>query len=402
MSLTAPFRILALEVVILGLTVAFLLTERLMLSALWLGVGILAAVGASRWTAGEDGTPWALLATHRGWAVGGLVVLLLAVPLLLRSSPYWLFVLVLAGVHALMAVGLNVQVGSADMVNLGFAGFTAIGAYTSAILSRGLGLSPWLSLWIGGLAAAAVGVAVGLPAARTRGYSFSLVTIAFGIIVYLSLINLPAVGGPSGLGSIPPFSIGGTSLRSALSVADLHLPPQAGSYYLVLGLLALAVTSALRLHRSVPGLVWNALREDEIATKVLGVDVVRAKLWAMGLGTFFGGIAGAFYAHTVGFIAPDNFTFLHSVMLVSMVILGGADNVAGVLLGAVVLTIIPEKFRAFQDYRLLLYGVVLVVMLHLRPQGLLPRVVRTYASVPRRPEGARRPEPVAADTVAVR
>ncbi len=402
MSPAAPLRILALEVVILGLTVAFLLTESLMVSALWLSVGILVTVGASRWTAGADGTPWALLGAHRTWAVGGLVVILLAVPLLLRSSPYWLFVLVLSGTHALMAVGLNVQVGSAEMVNLGFAGFAAIGAYTSAILSRTVGLSPWLSLWIGGLAAAAAGVAVGLPAARTRGYSFSLVTIAFGIIVYLALVNLPAVGGPSGLGSIPPFSIGGTSLRSALSVAGLTLPPQTGSYCLLLGLLALAVLSAVQLHRSVPGLVWNALREDEIATKVLGVDVARAKLWAMGLGTFFGGVAGAFYAHAVGFIAPDNFTFLHSVMLVSMVILGGTDNVAGVILGAAVLTVIPEKFRAFQDYRLLLYGVVLVVMLHLRPEGLLPRVVRTYGSVPRHSEGARGPAAVAGDTVAVR
>lgn len=402
MSLAAPLRILLLEAAILGLGVAFLLTEHLGTSALWLGAGILVAVGASRWTAGEDGTPWALLAAHRAWAVGGLFVLLLLIPLLLRSSPYWLFVLVLAGIYALMAVGLNVQVGSADMVNLGFAGFVAIGAYTSAVLSRTFGVSPWITLWIGGLVAALAGVAVGLPAARTRGYSFSLVTIAFGIIVYLSLINLPAVGGPSGLGSIPPFSIGGVSLRSMRSIAGLTLPPQTGSYYLLLGLLALAVTSAVRLHRSVPGLVWNALREDEIATKVLGVDVTQAKLWAMGLGTFFGGVAGAVYAHTVGFIAPDNFTFLHSVMLVSMVILGGTDNVAGVLLGATVLTVIPEKFRAFQDYRLLLYGVVLVVMLHLRPQGLLPRVVRTYGSVPRHSEGTRRPAPVAADTVAVR
>lgn len=388
MNLPAPLRILMLEAAILGVAIAFLLTEHLVGSVLWLGTGILVAVGASRWTAGEDGIPWALLTTHRAWTVGGLVVLLLLVPLLLRSSPYWLFVLVLAGIHALMAVGLNVQVGSADMVNLGFAGFAAIGAYTSAVLSRILGISPWISLWMGGIAATVAGVAVGLPAARTRGYSFSLVTIALGIVVYLGLVNFPAVGGPSGLGSIPPLSLAGTSIRSALTLAGLALPAQTGSYYLLLALLALAVMSAVRLHRSVPGLVWNALREDESATGVLGVDVARAKLWAMGVGTFLGGLAGAIYAHTVGFIAPDNFTFLHSVMLVSMVILGGTDNVAGVLLGAVVLTIIPEKFRAFQDYRLLLYGVVLVGMLHLRPQGLLPRVVRTYASVPRRSERA--------------
>jgi len=308
-------------------------------------------------------------------------MVVVALPFALRESPYWLFVLVLAGIHGLMAVGLNVQVGSTEMVNLGFAGFAAIGAYTSAVLSRDAGWNPWLGVLGGGLAACAAGVLVGLPAARTRGYYYSLVTIAFGIVAYLALVNLPAVGGPSGLGRIPPLSVGGSSLRAPLTVAGVNLPPQASSFYLVVLVLAAAVWVAQRVHRSEVGLMWNALREDEVAARCLGVDVTRAKLWAMGFGTLLGGIGGGLYAHTVGFIAPDNFTFLHSVMLVSMVILGGADRVAGVVVGAFLLTVVPEKFRAFHDYRLLLYGAVLLAMLHVRPQGLLPKSVRRYGAV---------------------
>ncbi len=190
--------------------------------------------------------------------------------------------------------------------------------------------------------------------------------------------------------------------RGGVEVAGVTLPAQASSFYLVAVLLAAAVWAAQRVHASPLGLVWNALREDEVATRCLGVDVTRAKLWAMGFGTLLGGLAGGLYAHTVGFVAPDNFTFLHSVMLVSMVILGGADRAAGAVVGAVLLTVVPEKFRAFHDYRLLLYGAVLLAMLHVRPQGLLPRAVRTYASVSELPAAPRAERPVEAGTVAVR
>lgn len=402
MRMPAPVRVLVVQWAAAAWAVAFLLLESWAVLALLVAAGVVAGVWAARWTAGRDGRPFGAVGEYAGWAAGGLLILVALLPFALRASPYWLFVLVLAGIHALMAVGLNVQVGSTEMVNLGFAGFAAIGAYTSAVLSRDAGLDPWLGLLAGALAACAGGLLVGLPAARTRGYYYSLVTIAFGIVTYLGLVNLPAVGGPSGLGRIPPLSVFGAPLRNPVSLAGLSLPGQALSFYLTAILLGVAVWAARRMHRSEAGLVWNALREDEVATRSLGLDVTQAKLWAMGFGTFLGGLAGALYGHTVGFIAPDNFTFLHSVMLVSMVILGGADNVAGVVVGAVVLTIIPEKFRAFQDYRLLLYGAVLVAMLHVRPQGLLPRGVRRYASVPRPPGAPGSERPVEAGAVAVR
>lgn len=402
MSVPAPVRVLTVQAAVAAWAVAFLLAESWTVLGLLVAAGAAFSIWAARWTAGRDGRAFGAVEECAGWAAGGLAVLVVLLPFALRASPYWLFVFVLAGIHALMAVGLNVQVGSTEMVNLGFAGFAAIGAYTSAVLSRDAGFDPWVGLLAGALAACAAGLVVGLPAARTRGYYYSLVTIAFGIVAYLALVNLPAVGGPSGLGRIPPLSVLGVSLRSPLSVAGFALPGQAPSFYLVAVLLAAAVWAARRMHRSEAGLVWNALREDEVATRSLGLDVTQAKLWAMGFGTFLGGLAGALYAHTVGFIAPDNFTFLHSVMLVSMVILGGTDNVAGVVLGAVVLTVIPEKFRAFQDYRLLLYGAVLLAMLHGRPQGLLPTGVRRYASVPQPPEAPRAEKAVEAGTVAVR
>jgi branched-chain amino acid transport system permease protein len=402
MSRAVGVRVLVAEWVAAAWLLLLLRVESWLLLAVLLAAGVGMGVWVARWTAGRDGRAFGAVWESPGWAVGGLAVLVLLLPFFLRTSPYWLFVLVLAGIHALMAVGLNVQVGSTEMVNLGFAGFAAIGAYTSAILSRHAGVEPWLGLVLGASAACVVGLVVGLPAARVRGYYYSLVTIAFGIVAYLVLVNLPVVGGPSGFVGIPALSIGAWALRAPVSVGGLSLPGQTGSFYMVAVLLAAAVWIASRMHCSEVGLVWNALREDEVATRSLGVDVTRAKLWAMGFGTFLGGLAGALYAHTVGFIAPDNFTFLHSVMLVSMVILGGADRVAGVVVGAVLLTVIPEKFRAFQDYRLLLYGAVLLVMLHLRPQGLLPRGVRRYASVV---ESGSRPEvgrPVERGAVAVR
>ncbi|MDR5682751.1 MAG: branched-chain amino acid ABC transporter permease [Armatimonadota bacterium] len=402
MSVPMPSRVLMVEAAIGAWVFAFLLVESWAGLALLLAAGAGGGVWAGRWTAGRDGRPFGAVRECAGWALGGLAVWVLLIPFVLRGSPYWLFVLVLAGVHALMAVGLNVQVGSTEMVNLGFAGFAAIGAYTSAVLSREVGWDPWLGTVAGAVVTCAVGVLVGLPAARTRGYYYSLVTIAFGIVVYLVLVNLTAVGGPSGLGRIPPLSVGNLSLRAPVSVAGLSLPAQATSFYLTAVVLAAAAWIAQRLHRSELGLVWNALREDEVATRCLGVDVTRAKLWAMGFGTFLGGLAGALYAHTVGFIAPDNFTFLHSVMLVSMVILGGADHVAGVVVGAVLLTVVPEKFRAFQDYRLLLYGAVLLGMLHVRPRGLLPKGTRSYPSVSGSHTVPRAGRRVESDTVAVR
>lgn len=378
-------RVVVVQAAALGLMVAFLTSDHPVVNLALVLSAVLGGLGARRWTAGPGGEPWGLLSRHRGPTLVVLAILLMAVPFFLRGSPYWQFVLVLAAVNAVMAVGLNVQVGSAEMVNLGIAGFVAIGAYTSAVLAKFVGLSPWVGLTVAGAAASLMGVALGFPTVHTRGYYFSLVTIAFGIIVYLLIINTPWIGGPSGLLGIPTFAVAGTSFRAPLSVAGIVLPYQARFYYLALGVLAISTLVAMRFYQSPGGLFCNALREDEVATRTLGIDVAQAKLWAMGLGNFFAGVGGALYAHTVGFIAPDNFTFLHSVMLVSMVILGGMDNVPGVVAGAVVLTIVPEKFRAFQDYRLLFYGLVIVLMLHFRPQGLFPRTDRRYPLPPRVP-----------------
>ena len=375
-------RVVAVTTAAVGVVVTFLASDHPVVNLALLLVAVPGWLASRRWTAGPLDEPFGLFVTHRRPAVATLVLLMLAVPFFLRDSPYWQFVLVLAGIHAVMAIGLNLQVGSAEMVNLGIAGFAGIGAYVSATLAKFVGISPWFGLIAGGAASALVGVALGLPTAHTRGYYFSLVTIAFGIIVYLLIVNAPWIGGPSGLLGVPTFHALGTSFREPISLAGVVLPYQARYYYLVAIVLAMSAVAATRLYHSPGGLFWNALREDEIATRTLGIDVARAKLWAMAFGNFFAGAGGALFAHTVGFIAPDNFTFLHSVMLVSMVILGGMDNVPGVIAGAVVLTIVPEKFRAFQDYRLLFYGLVVVLMLHFRPQGLFPRTDRRYPLPP--------------------
>jgi branched-chain amino acid transport system permease protein len=170
----------------------------------------------------------------------------------------------------------------------------------------------------------------------------------------------------------------GHSFREPIRVLGSELPFQSNFYYLVLLLVGGALFVAHRLHESRVGLTWNAIREDEIAARCQGIDVTRYKILAFCIDAFFGGVAGTVYAHYIGFISPENFAFIVSVVVVTMVVLGGMDNVTGVIIGAILLTILPEKLRAFEDFRLLIYGLVIVITLMFRPQGLFPQKLRTY------------------------
>jgi branched-chain amino acid transport system permease protein len=213
---------------------------------------------------------------------------------------------------------------------------------------------------------------------KTKDYYLSLVTIAFGLIIYILLINFSWTGGPNGIPNIPPPTLAGHSFREPLNLFGFTLPFQANFFYLVILFAGVALISAHRLHHSRVGLTWNAIREDEIAARCQGVDVTWYKILAFCIDAFFGGVAGTVYAHYIGFISPENFAFIVSVVVVTMVILGGMDNVLGVIIGAVLLTVLPEKLRAFEDLRLLIYGIVVVAMLMFRPQGLFPQKIRIY------------------------
>jgi ABC-type branched-subunit amino acid transport system permease subunit len=315
---------------------------------------------------------------ERSAALATAAVLLLALPLLLRRDAYSLHILVVTGIQVILALGLNLQVGSAGLPNLGFAAFYGIGAYTSALLAVRLGVPFWVGLAAGGAVSAAFGLVLGFPTLKTRTYYLALITIAFGLVVYLLMLNLRFLDGPDGVRDIPPPRIAGWPLVSSVTLFGGKYPMQLNYFYLVFAFTALAVAGAHALHHSRTGLAWNAVREDEIASQSVGINVSASKLLAFAAGAFYAGAAGALYAHYVGYISAQNFTLTQSLALLSMVILGGLDNIGGVALAAVLLSVLPEKFRALSDYRVIAYGVIIIAMLIFRPAGLIPQTIRDY------------------------
>jgi ABC-type branched-subunit amino acid transport system permease subunit len=197
-------------------------------------------------------------------------------------------------------------------------------------------------------------------------------------VVHQLLNNFSWTGGPNGLVGIPAPTLFGHSFNSPIEMFGMRLPSQANFYYLSAALVGLAIVSAKRLHESRVGLAWNALRSDPLAARCQGIDIVWYKMLAFGVDAFLAAFAGTIYAFYVSYISPDNFTFLVSVTIMTMVIVGGMDNTLGVILGAFLLTLLPEKLRIFSDYRLLFVGVVVILFLILRPQGLFPQRARKY------------------------
>ena len=306
------------------------------------------------------------------------ILFIVALPLLLKSRPYHIFILFNTGLFALLALGLNWQIGSTNIVNFATGASFATGAYTAALLAVHLGWSFWILLPISGLSAAAIGFILGLPCMKTKTYYLSLVTMAFTIIVYLFLNNLNWTGGPDGISGIPFPSIGGYSFGSPIKLFGFEIPFQANFYYLVVFLVAVTFFVDRRFRYSRIGLAWNAIRNDEIAASCQGIDVIYYKVLSFCANFFFDGISGAVFAFSMGHISPESFSFNVSVTVVAIVIVGGMDNAAGVLLGALLMIIIPEKFQVFQDYRMLIFGLIILVMLRLRPKGLIPQTIRKY------------------------
>lgn len=319
---------------------------------------------------------------HKGFATGSFFILLLTFPILEASNPYWLQVAIMTGLYVMLALGLNVMVGNAGLTSLGYAAFYGIGAYTYGILALRYGVSFWACLFISVIIVMLFGFLLGLPALRVKGHYLSLVTIAFGLVVYQLLINLEGLtGGTNGLINIPSPHIGSYSFNSIVDLGFIQLPFHANYYYLMLVFVGLAVLVAKNISHSLTGLTWNAMREDQLAAQCYGVDLTKNKLWAFALGSAFAGVAGVIYAGMVGFIAPENFTYNYSIIFLSMILLGGIDSIPGVILGAVLLTIIPEKFQAFAHYRNMFYGIVIVLILFFKKDGLIPAQTRKFTSL---------------------
>ncbi len=307
----------------------------------------------------------------------------------------WVRILDFVLLYAMLALGLNIVVGYAGLLDLGYIAFYAIGAYVYAWLASphfGIHLSPFIILPIGAVIAGCFGVILGAPTLRLRGDYLAIVTLGFGEIVRLFLNNLDRpvniTNGPQGINlidpliSMAPFTVGGMRITTAYLY-----------YYLFLALCALVIFCCIRLQDSRIGRAWMAIRENEMAAKACGINTRNIKLLAFAMGASFGGLSGGLFAGFQGFVSPESFVLLESIMVLCMVVLGGMGNIAGVILGTVLLTLTPEWLRSIanpvqqqlfgrtlidpENLRMLLFGTALIATMLLRPQGLLPATHKT-------------------------
>lgn len=374
---TTGLLFLGIETVLFGLVYFFLVFEDMISIFAVLSAMVLLSIAINRVASlnrivKEGFSHWKIPCIVYG------ILFVLGMPFLLKDKPYHIFILFNAGLFAVLGLGLNWQIGSTNIVNFASAASFAAGAYAAALIAVHAGLSFWILLPISGLVAAAIGFILGLPCMKTKTYYLSLVTMAFTIIVYLLLNNMEWTGGPDGISGIPFPQIGSHSFGSPISLFGWSLPYQANFYYLIVFVVAITFFVDRRFRYSRLGLAWNAIRNDEIAAACQGIDVTYNKVLSFCANFFFDGIAGAIFAFSIGYISPESFSFNVSVTVVAIVIVGGLDNAAGVILGALLMILIPEKLQVFQNYRMLIFGLIIIVMLLVRPKGLFPQTIRKY------------------------
>jgi branched-chain amino acid transport system permease protein len=272
------------------------------------------------------------------------------------------------GMFILMALGLNIVVGKSGLLDLGYVAFFAIGAYSQGILSTLYGWNTWEIMPFGIGFAMLAGVILGLPALRLRGDYLAIITLGFGEIIRIVAINLSVTGGPNGIPGIPnPPSFFGLHF-------DLMHPET--FFWLVLAMILLVVWMVRRFTVRRPGRAWEAIRQDEDVAALMGVNTLVYKLWSFVIGAAVGGAAGVLYASKVMVISPDMFKFDVSILILACVVFGGIGNIWGVILGAGILAYLPERIRFIADARQLVFGAVLIIMMNMRPDGLLPRKKR--------------------------
>ncbi len=309
------------------------------------------------------------------------LLLVLAITLPLYSGRYVLDIGILVLTYVMLGWGLNIVVGLAGLLDLGYVAFYAVGAYTYALFSTTFDLGFWTCLPLAGLLAATWGMILGFPVLRLRGDYLAIVTLAFGEIVRIVLLNWTQLtGGPNGIGGVPrptlfglTFTGGGGpgtfagffGLQYSVTQRFVFL------YYVILSLALLTNWVSLRLRRLPLGRAWEALREDEVACRALGINVTVTKLTAFSIGAMFGGFAGAFFATRQAFVSPESFTYIESAIVLAVVVLGGLGSQLGVALAALAMIGGSELFRDFAQYRMLVFGAALVVMMVLRPRGLV-------------------------------
>ena len=328
-----------------------------------------------------------------------IIISLLLLPFALAyAGTAWVRIANFAILYVLLALGLNIVVGFAGLLDLGYVAFYAVGAYAYALLASphfNIHLPFWVILPVGAAIAALFGVLLGAPTLRLRGDYLAIVTLGFGEIVRIFLNNLSRpvnlTNGPQGIVRIDPFSFCEFDFSSQQSILGFEFSGPIKYYYLLLAVTAAVIVVNVRLQNSRIGRAWEAIREDEVAARAMGINTRNLKLLAFAMGASFGGLAGGMFSAIQGFISPESFVLVESIMVVSMVVLGGMGNIWGVVLGAVLLSFVPELLRygvgwaneyspvplpSPEVLRMLIFGLALVLVMRLRPAGLLPSAVR--------------------------
>ncbi len=344
------------------------------LSFLWRYLHKRKEAGKKEVTFEESGTlPLAQrLIKDRRFSIPGaiaLAVFIVAFPFVF--SMYQTNIMTTALIYVVVGLGLNIVVGLAGLLDLGYVAFYAVGAYSYALLNHHFGLGFWMALPLGAMFAFLFGVILGFPVLRLRGDYLAIVTLGFGEIIRLVLENWNAFSfGPSGIANIPRPGFFGMELSLSQSINYV--------YFVMIGMVIFTVFVVKRLQDSRLGRAWIALREDEVACQAMGIDKTRTKLSAFALGATWAGIGGVVFAAKTTFINPASFTIWESIIILCVVVLGGMGSILGVILGALVLILLPEYLRAFSEYRMLIFGATLVIMMVFRPEGIITDVRKTY------------------------
>ena len=300
-----------------------------------------------------------------------IAVGLLAIIFPFVFSIYQTNIMITALMYVMLGLGLNIVVGLAGLLDLGYVAFYAVGAYSYALLNYHFGIGFWTALPIGGALAAMFGIILGFPVLRLRGDYLAIVTLGFGEIIRIILENWNEFSfGPSGIANIPRPGFLGMQLSLENSITYM--------YFLMIGLTLFTIFVVNRLQDSRIGRAWIALREDEVACQAMGIDKAKTKLTAFALGATWAGMVGVIFAAKTTFINPASFTVWESIIILCIVVLGGMGSVIGVIVGAFILMLLPEYLRAFSEYRMLIFGAILVTMMVFRPGGIISTVRRTY------------------------
>jgi branched-chain amino acid transport system permease protein len=377
--LTLPIMVIRVDTVEKTVTwrwmhLAYMLAGSFVLAIVWHFMMDRKNQGASRAAAGEvSAENWLSRKLENPRVVKPLLALgfLVAASFPFVFSMYQTNILISALIYVVLGLGLNITVGLAGLLDLGYVAFYAVGAYCYALLNHHFHLGFWTVLPLAAILGAFFGILLGFPVLRLRGDYLAIVTLGFGQIVKLVLENWSSFSfGPSGISNVARPGLFGYSY--SVQQATTYM------YYIMLGLVLLAIFVTGRLKDSRIGRSWLALREDEIACQAMGIDNTRAKLLAFALGATLAAVMGAVFAAKTTFVNPSSFTFMESAMILAIVVLGGMGSVLGVILGAFLLILLPEYMRAFSEYRMLLFGATMIVVMVFRPQGLIKAKRKVY------------------------